>query len=454
MSYSVYFSDPGVTAKAGFGLVAHLPCIFDSRPGYHRTASQYLIDRGLGLWSMESRGKRPLAVAPTQKTIRSYAAWLANFLEWAEVRGVDLLSCDYVTHVYGRYQADMLNGRWSRDGVALSASTVNGRVMVACEYLSWLSDKGLRRPFEVPYEVRRIKGGSATSAIGHLTKDVQVRRGKVRQNKRRLRMPTDGDLKAWLSRVYLRFGETKGLMCEMILLTAMRREEVACFRVDTLPENVADWHINNPTLPRPDQRVLITLRYGTKGKEYGMDHGDKIGPERSIWIPLVLAERLHEYRGKVRPQHLLKWLKAAAEPSERRHRAENAVHLFVDVNSGKRLSGKDLYTAWHGVELPYKGWSPHLGRDWWACSILWQELKKHENIRDLGIETAAALLESTAMSIIRLKIQPQLGHSRDSTSMIYLQWAADMLGVNLAIDYEAELENHEIAGELEGNNGN
>jgi integrase len=44
------------------------------------------------------------------------------------------------------------------------------------------------------------------------------------------------------------------------------------------------------------------------------------------------------------------------------------------------------------------------------------------------------------MSIIRLQIQPQLGHAQDSTTMIYLQWVADMLGVNLSIEYERALD--------------
>ena len=43
------------------------------------------------------------------------------------------------------------------------------------------------------------------------------------------------------------------------------------------------------------------------------------------------------------------------------------------------------------------------------------------------------------MSIIRLQIQPQLGHARDSTTMIYLQWVADMLGVNIAVQYDEEI---------------
>lgn len=123
MGYTVYYSDQALTAAAGFGKVARLPCIFDSRPGYHRLGSRYLIDRGLGIWDPVSHGRRPRP-APTEQTIRSYAHWLANFLEWADLRGVDVLTCEYVTHVHGRYQSEMLRGTWSRDGTALSPQTV------------------------------------------------------------------------------------------------------------------------------------------------------------------------------------------------------------------------------------------------------------------------------------------------------------------------------------------
>lgn len=443
MSYTVYYSDPEVTTKAGFGKVAGLPCIFDERPGYHRLASQYIIDRGLGVWNPGTRGKGPRGIAPSDQTMRNYAHWLANFLEWADVRGIDLLICDYAEHVRGRYQSEMLNGIWSRDGTALSPNTVNLRVQQACDFLTWMADKGIRDPFDVPQGTVKIKSGTATSSIGHRAKEVLVRKGKVRQNKRRLRMPTDDQIRDWLSAVYQKFGHVKALMCETVLLTAMRREEVACWRVDTLPEDPEHWHISNADAPRSEQRVLVSIKFGTKGTGYGYDHGDKIGPERSIWIPLYLAERLHEYRLKLRNPALKRWVNAAPTLAEKKRRVQESVHLFISDETGERITSKNLYNAWTSVELPFKGWSPHLGRDWWACSILWREMKKHEHLRDLGVDTAAALLESSAMSVIRLQIQPQLGHAHDSTTMIYLQWVADMLGVGLSIQYEAELESPE-----------
>lgn len=437
MSFRIYRSAPDVTAEAGFGKVAHLPCIFDSRPGYHRLGSRYIIDRGLGLWHPKARGNSMPTVSPSDQTILNYAYWLANFLEWADVRGINLLTCTYAEHVQGRYQAEMSQGIWSRDAAALSPTTINLRVQQACDFLKWMADKGHRQPFHVASETLMVRSGSAISSVGHRAREIEARKGKVRQNKRRLRMPTDEQLSRWLQRVYDKSGAAKGLMCETVLLTAMRREEVACWRTDTLPSARSEWHINNLGAPKEQQQVLVNIKFGAKGTSYGYDHGDKIGPERYIWIPLDLAERLDEYRRKQRNVALRKWIKSAP-PAEQRRRIAETVHLFLDEKGGERITSKQLYQAWKGVELPFDGWSPHLGRDWWACATLWREIHKHEFLLSLGTETATALLESTALSVIRLQIQPQLGHAHDSTTVIYLQWAKDMLGVGLSVRYDAE----------------
>jgi integrase len=368
---------------------------------------------------------------------------LANFLEWAEIRSIDLLTCEYTTHIYGRYQKEMITGIWSRDARGLAASTVNVRVQLACDFLAWLAHKGYRESFQQPVRIAHVRKDSATSAIGHRGKEVAVRKGKVRRNKRYLRLPNDEEISAWLSRVYKRSGKAKGLMCETILLTAMRRSEVASLRFDFISENPSEWHRNNPDAPRIEQSVRTSIKYGTKGTTYGKDHGDKIGPQREIWIPLDLAERLHEYRMNPRTHALKNLIAAAPNVAEKRRRINDSVHLFLDEKTGSRLSSKNLYDAWTGVALPFNGWSPHLGRDWWACSVLWREIKRHEVLRSLGDAATTALLESTAMSIIRLQIQPQLGHAHDTTSMIYLQWIADMLGVPLSIRYEQDLNEEE-----------
>ena len=82
-SYSVFCSPPDGAFAKRYPALAHLPCIFDGRPGYHRLSNQYLMERGLGLWRPEGGARTGI---PTKKTMRNYAHWLANFLEWTHVQ--------------------------------------------------------------------------------------------------------------------------------------------------------------------------------------------------------------------------------------------------------------------------------------------------------------------------------------------------------------------------------
>lgn len=449
MSFKVCYSDPDTTSAAGFGKVAHLPFVLDGRPGYHRLGSRYLIDRGLGTWNPETRGKGPRASRPSKQTIRNYAHWLTNFLEWADLRGVDLKTCDYAEHVQGRYQTEMASGIWSAAGEALQPTTINPRVQQACDFLTWMSDKGERAPFDVPTERVKVTVGGATSAVGHRAKEVTRRIGKVRQNKRRLRMPTDDESATWLRTVYERNGKTLGLACETIVLTGLRIEEASALRIDTLPEDRNAWHLSNPDAPKSEQQVLIHIKFGAKGPDYGEDHGDKVGPERSILIPLALAEKLDAYRRKHRNAALKKWVNGAADAKERKLRIGDTVHLFLHEGTGKRVTADNIYRAWKQAELPFAGWSPHLGRDWWACSTLLREMDRHEQLKQLGPAFAKQLLESVGMTVIRLRIQPQLGHKSESTSLIYLQWVADRLGVGLSIAYDAAFEEEVVSQDVQ-----
>jgi hypothetical protein len=99
MTYQVMYSDPVVTARAGFEKVAGFPYILDSRPGYHRLGSRYLIDRGLGQWDPVSRGGGLPAVLPSDQSLKNYADWLANFLEYADVREIELRTCGYLDDI-------------------------------------------------------------------------------------------------------------------------------------------------------------------------------------------------------------------------------------------------------------------------------------------------------------------------------------------------------------------
>jgi hypothetical protein len=303
-----------------------------------------------------------------------------------------------------------------------------------------MSDKGLRQSFTVPTETKSIPTNQAGSFGRHDERTTEVRSGKARTRKLGLRMPTDAEVKQWLNSVYRKFGYAKGLMAETVLVTAVRLEEVASWRVDTLPNDESLWQCANPEAPRNQRKVLVTLKYGTKGPDYGDNHGDKIGPEQSIWIPLDLAERLQDYRRNVRNRALRRRIKSAKTVPEQMRRTKDTVHLFLDERTGKRVTSKSLYHAWTGADVPFKGWSPHRGRDWWACSVLWRESKKHEALVALGLNAPAALLESTAISIVRLQVQPQLRHTDARTSMRYVDWFTHMLTAPLNILYDAEID--------------
>jgi hypothetical protein len=441
--HKVVYADRSVLTEAGFAAVAHLPFIFDSQPGYARLPNQFLIDRGLGYWGPKKRGKERNPLPPSRISMRNFANALCNALEWAETRTVDLLMADYTDTLIRRYQEEMLIGIWSADKRSLAPETVNLRVQIALEYQMWAADKGLRKQFLIPKKISSYVADSHTSSKSHEAKTVESRKGKVKVNKRTLSFPSKDEIEAWRKRVYERsvVGETEGLIVDLILNTAIRREEAACWRVDTLPLDPRKWKIANPKEPEEQQNVLVTLTYGTKGTEYGIDeHDDKIGPKGTIHVPLWLARRIHEYRNKERAHALKPLLRQARSPSGQQRILNKTVHLFLHPATGKRYTGPQIYTFWTSVEGP-EHWSPHMGRDWWACCYLEERMKKHAEliqqvlkIPNISLEHPLALaLRDTAQTVIQLEIRPQLRHARTATTENYLQWLFNKLRVPLSM---------------------
>lgn len=441
--FKVVFADPKILNEAGFAAVANLPFIFDSEPGYARLPNQFLIDRGLGYWDPSGRGQKRNPLPPSRISMRNFARWLANALEWAETRAVDLMMADYSSILIGRYQEEMLKGVWSANNKPLAPETVNARVQIALEYQMWASDKGLREPFVIPTVTTTYIAGSHNNSRSHEAKSVQSRKGKVKVNKRTLSFPSKEEIEAWRKRVHERpvFGKTEGLIVDVILNTAIRREEAACWRVDTLPLAPEEWKIVNPGQPEEFQSVLVTLKYGTKGKEYGIDeHDDKIGPEGTIHVPLWIARRIHEYRNNERLIALKPLLKKGRTAEAQRRILQQAVHLFIHPETGSRYTGDQIYTFWTRVEGP-EHWSPHMGRDWWACRYLEERMRQHADliqevlkIPNVSREHPMVLaLRDTAQTAIQLEIRPQLRHVSTRTTEIYLQWLFSKLRVPLTM---------------------
>lgn len=435
--YRVVYPCQKFLKEKGFGRVAHLPFIMDTRPGYARTANQFLIDLGLGEWSVATRGiGLASTMPPTKATMRNYAHWLANYLEYCQVRAKDPLKADYKIDLIQGYQGEMSSGSWSRDNTGLAAKTVNSRVEVACMFLQWAVDKGLREQFHIPKVKKTYLTDSRYSSGDRTTKTVEVRRGKVRESKRRLGFPDEREIGAWLNRVREKCA-VEGLIAELILETAIRRAEAAAWRMDTLPLNPEEWDVVNRNRPIAHQAVCVKLRYETKGRSHGEDHGDKIGPEGDILLAMPMALKLHEYRQRVRPKALTNRLRKANNANEAKAMRDDTVHLFLDATTGERYTGSRIYDFWtsKSAQCP-RGWSPHLARDFWACSQLWKHLEEQKALLQSVIANKldTSVLKILALDIegfIQLTIQRQLRHVSRETTMIYLQWVSDRLGVNM-----------------------
>jgi len=435
VTFSLVYGDVKLVADAGFGKVAHIPHILDSDHVYHRLGSKYLNERGIGHWNPENRFTP--CTAPTDRSIKDYGDWLINFLEWAETRKIKLHQCEYQTHLIDRYQAEMLSGKWSRDGKALSGTTVNLRVQEACNFLKWMADKELRTAFDVPYTVGRAQQETPLRKRRHASKQ---RRGKAQPKKKLLRIPTDDEIAKFLASIYVGCDEVYGLMCETVLVCALRREEIHCWRVDTLDPNPVNWVINDKTAPPPQQRVQVTIKYGAKGGDFGLDNGDKVGPERNVWIPLGHAYRLHNYYMKGRNNALRKSINKKRSVDEKKQSIKSNVHLFLEEKTGLRVSYSQFYHAWKSGDLPYKEWTPHFARDWWACSVLWKAMQEYKVLLNLPSQVSSVLLTMHAITVIQIQISPALGHASEETTMTYLHWISDMLGFNIIINYELENE--------------
>lgn len=439
--FKLVMPDPSELANAGFGKVGHIPAVFDSEPGYARLPSRFLIDRALGVWDPLNRGVKPNPRRPSRVSIKNFGYWLCNALEWADVRGIDLMTCDYSEVLIGQYQDEMLKGIWSLQGAPLAAQTVNARVDVALEFQMWCADHGYREPFLVSGQMRSYKAGSHRNSKSHEIKTVAVRNGKVKVGKLDLVFPADEEIRRWRKRVSEQpvVGATHVLMVDHVLQTAIRREELACWRVDTLPENPKLWVIVNPDQPEEFQQVSVTFGQGAKGREFFIDeYGDKMGPRGNIKLPLSLCKRIDEYRNKERVLALKNITRGVRDLAKARQLIEQTVHLYLHPTTGKRYTGDQIFRMWTRGERPAQ-WSPHLGRNWWACKRLWERMEDHSALIKLvqGMTNPEVdhpllfALKDTALQVIQFEIQPQLRHASSTTTVIYLQWLFNQLRVPL-----------------------
>lgn len=419
---NLFWPNIELMAREGYASIAGVPVLFDDNWAYCAEANWYLRQRARLEWTPSATGKVRLTAAglcyPTSRTLEHYARCLGDFFDWLAHSGVDWHEVDYTRHLVEGYQADMRETRWGTTGKALSPSTVNARIAEACHFLRWAGERGLRPPFQMVVADVAVKRPSGRNSHGHRAVFVQARAGAQRQSPKALRLPTAAETNRWLASVKAGKGVTKALMCELILETAIRLTEAAEWRVDTLPLDPKDWRIIGDS-------VQVTVKYGAKGPKYPDGQGAEHGPPRLIFVPLAIAQRLHEYRETKRLTALAKWVKSAPTAAERtRRQGHPPVRLFLSEYSGIPVSRGALYEAWTEVpQQPFSGWSPHGGRHLWACRKLLAGIERNAH---LAGRTADAMpgdwVTSMAQTDIDIVIRPQLGHVDKETTLRYLQW--------------------------------
>jgi integrase len=429
----------------GYESIAHVPVLFGSDWSYLRETNRYLRERALLEW-MPKDCPEPETIwlgnprYPTTRTLENIAGQLCNFLEWAEWRDFDWKTLDYTQGIVNGYQADMLSGRWSARAQMLGAGTVNGRVGEACSFLRWAATQMLRGPFTVISGQRSLGVDSGKSSVGHFPQDILVRAGAVRADPKSLWLPTEEQVIQWIRDVCILRGPTKGLMCALILESGIRLQEAVQWRVDTLPLDKNQWLCIG-------DKVQVTLSFGTKGtKRYP---GSLEGPRRIISIPLSLAKKLDDYRSLRRVVLQGKWIQSAKTKEEYQSRRQNAqpARLFFSDFTGRPFSDQALYDGWKNVpSLPYKQWSPHLGRHYWACmELLKSQRQKVASIGRQLDQFPDDWITSQAMTDIQLIIRPQLGHVSVETTQRYLQWLHGAVSLTkYTLDY------HDILDCLDG----
>lgn len=418
--------------RDGLAHRANVPVIFDELWQYHEAASDYLWDRARGE-AFAKRAKR----TPTRQSLETFARALCDGLQFMDWNKLDWREVDYMTHLVGvhpkdgSYQNSMLRGTWAKvKGQPLGTSTINQRIDEFTYFLQWGAKTGRRGPIDVPMTTYNKRTGGIKS-YSHRFAEAETRAYRVRPKPMDLAIPTDQGVIKWLNTVKIEKGMTKALMCEVVVKTAIRREECSQWRIGFqdplsktwyyLPFDRSKWKVIG-------DMVSVRIRYGCKGEKYADQFDDLYGPEGDIDIPLYLAEKLHYYEKFIRPKNRLVYINAAKDPSEKRRRlAEVERRFFLSEFTGKPIEAKQFYKAWTGVSYqPIDGWSPHLGRHYWPCRLLLQKATEREAALSAGVELTADWLSGMAGTDLLLEVKPQLRHVDERSTQIYLQWLRKM----------------------------
>ena len=435
-TFHLRWPDPDEMSRYGFDSLRDIPCVFDGDEKYHDEASWYLRERALKEWCPELQGPMPFPPSyPTKRSMATYGHALVNFLEWASDSMRDWRKIEYTQDIVLGYEAMMLDGRWSARNLPLADNTVDQRRNEARSFLSWAAGKSLRPKFDGLTDTARARSSKKPGRKQVKNERLEKRSGRVRPAVTDLYMPAESKVEKWLASAYARSGTTKGLMCETIIGSGLRREELIQLRTTSIPAT-------ETVLGLPDDaQVQIHITFGAKGSKPITDQSR--GPPREIFIDAALANKLCAYRDGLRNDSLAAYVRKGDSPSARRRRIKShGNRLFISEYTGIPVTAERLYEAWvEAPHSPFLGWSPHPGRHYWACHKLLQLMRKERWISKASAKRDPQGFDVTARNLLQIVIQPQLGHVDEKTTLLYLRWLRmSFLATGLADDWNSAMD--------------
>jgi integrase len=376
-------------------------------------AVDYLLAKARGSWVT---GVTVVTAPPSDYAVRKKKASantlkavgedLTNFLDWCEARNADWRTVSY-EQLEKRYVGDMIAGRWSKrnKGTIPQPSTINRRLLYVSDFLYFAAKSGQRDPFQLHFEkVRDPRTGE----------ECGWRQGNVRHHPRSLRVPTHEELSRWLTALEHNRGRSPYLMAKTVIRLGLRAEETILLRAEQVPPVPAD---------RNRGSVEMWIRHGTKGGRTPNDP-EKNGKERPIRVPVDFLMELHGYaRG-----HRMLCLKAYRESAKKMGSAlPPPKELFLSRHTGRPYSYGRFHALWTSTLVPFKGFSPHLGRHTWAFYTLLEKIREQARL-STGVDgPLSGFVAGLTQSLIETYIQPQLGHVDPSTSTMYTNWVTEMI---------------------------
>lgn len=105
------------------------------------------------------------------------------------------------------------------------------------------------------------------------------------------------------------------------------------------------------------------------------------------------------------------------------------LELFLSEQTGEPITPSALYKSWHDcASLPFKGFSPHIGRHTFACLTLLRLIRDETALIERSVHLVPkAVVFQHATNLIDIYIRPVLGHVSSATTERYLDWVADHL---------------------------